>query len=327
MISIVVPFFNSVRFLQETLDSLQEQTFGDWECLLVDDGSTDGSERIAQSAQELDPRFRYHVNPNKERGVSASRNLGISLATGHYLMFLDSDDLLEPTALESRLSVMQQYPELDLAFFQVQAFGLESFRFTPVLDDYLEPFLRFEVPFQTSSSFWKTSFVRSLKGFRTDMTHLEDPEFHMQALAVNPRYIVLPHSDPDVRYRVWKTKSTVLSDSLVSEIRSYVVYLKSALDISDRTGHTRNGLIRGLYLMLIRIRWAYNDEISESIRQAIALLTLHQVLSTSTSGRLLSLLNRVDPKRPRCQLELMAIRLSPREHIKAYTSALSDRLK
>lgn len=327
MITVVIPFFNSARFLQETIDSVKAQTYADWECLLIDDGSTDGSESIAKLTQQQDSRFRYILESDKARGVSASRNLGIQRANGDFLMFLDSDDLLVPTALEKRLATMQQDSALDVAFFQVQAFGLESFSFTPVLDDYLEAFLRFEFPFQTSSSFWKTSFVRSLEGFREDMTHLEDPEFHMQALASFPKISVLPYVGPDVKYRVWKTKFIELSDSLVSEIKSYSLYLNAALSVCDRTGYSTKDLYRGLYLMLMRVRWAFNEDIRSYILQTIEVLTAHKVIRSSTSSKLTSLLSRVDTNRPRIGVELMAAVLSPKEHFNAYKDALVQRIK
>jgi hypothetical protein len=159
------------------------------------------------------------------------------------------------------------------------------------------------------------------------MSHLEDPEFHMQALAAQPKISVLPYSDPDVRYRVWKTKSIELSEALTSEMKSYVVFLESALDVCDRTGQGKQGLQKGLYLMLMRARWAFDAEISGYTQEAIELLGNHEVLSSSAVSKLTNQLRRVNPKRPRFGIEIMATFLNPLDHISAYATALSERIK
>lgn len=92
MISVVVPIYNVEEYLRPCLESLAAQTEGRFEAILVDDGSTDGSARIAQEFVERDPRFRLISQPNG--GLGKARNTGIDQARGEYLAFLDSDDLL-----------------------------------------------------------------------------------------------------------------------------------------------------------------------------------------------------------------------------------------
>lgn len=92
MISIIVPVYNSSFFLEECIRSVVSQTFGDWELLLIDDGSTDGSGEICDCWAKKDARIR--TIHQKNAGVSAARNKGILESKGDYLMFLDSDDAL-----------------------------------------------------------------------------------------------------------------------------------------------------------------------------------------------------------------------------------------
>jgi CDP-glycerol glycerophosphotransferase len=96
-ISVVVPFYNVEDYLAECLDSLLAQTFGDFEVLMVDDGSPDGSRAIAERYAARDPRLRLVTRENG--GLGAARNTGIREARGRYLTFVDSDDLLPPHAL------------------------------------------------------------------------------------------------------------------------------------------------------------------------------------------------------------------------------------
>ena len=325
LIAVIIPFYNSIGFLTETITSVKNQTYSDWECLLIDDGSDDGSEQIAQDAQKNDRRFRYILDPDKGRGVSASRNLGIELANGEYVLFLDSDDLLLPDTLDKREYVMRNAPELEVAFFQVEAFGLDSFLFTTLKKDYIRSFLSFDFPFQTSSSFWKVTFLKQLGGFRTDMTHLEDPEFHLRALSSTHAYLVLPYTEPDVMYRVWKRRSEVYSDSLLAEIRSYLSYTKSALEVAEKTSYPVNSLRRGLYLMLVRVRWAFDREIPQLLLECIQLLEKQKIISGTRSKLLRALLGSVPKVRPRIHLEIMAMITDPAAHLRGYTDAITNR--
>ncbi len=96
--SIIIPAYNRADFLPETLASVQAQTFTDWECIVVDDGSTDHTATVMQKLCADDPRIRYIYQQNAER--SAARNNGIAHARGQYICFLDSDDRYLPSCLE-----------------------------------------------------------------------------------------------------------------------------------------------------------------------------------------------------------------------------------
>ncbi len=98
IISIIVPIYNRSQWLSMCLDSILEQTFTNWECILVNDGSTDSSLAIIQSYAHNDSRFRVYSQENQ--GVSAARNLGLDHAQGKWLTFVDSDDEIAPDYLE-----------------------------------------------------------------------------------------------------------------------------------------------------------------------------------------------------------------------------------
>ena len=98
-ISIIIPVYNAEDYLERCIQSILAQNFSSYEVILVDDGSTDSSALICDRYSATDPRFRTIHKPNG--GVSSARNAGISLAKGEYLMFVDSDDMLLPDAIES----------------------------------------------------------------------------------------------------------------------------------------------------------------------------------------------------------------------------------
>lgn len=117
-VSVVVIFLDGEAFLEEAIASVGLQTHSNWELLLVDDGSTDASARIAIRAARADPaRVRYLQHPDgANHGTSASRNLGASHAAGAYLLFLDCDDLLLPTNLARHVAALDGDAELAAVF-------------------------------------------------------------------------------------------------------------------------------------------------------------------------------------------------------------------
>ena len=99
LISVVVPVYNCAPYLDACMQSLQAQTWQNWEAVLVDDGSTDGSAALCDAWAEKDPRIR--VLHQKNAGVSAARNAGIEAVQGDYLAFVDADDRVEPEFLQT----------------------------------------------------------------------------------------------------------------------------------------------------------------------------------------------------------------------------------
>lgn len=103
-VSVVVPLYNKADYLVRTLDSISRQTFADFEAIVVDDGSTDGSRELA--LQYPDPRFRVVTQPNA--GPGAARNLGIVEAQGEIVAFLDADDCWLPEYLQSSVELLDR---------------------------------------------------------------------------------------------------------------------------------------------------------------------------------------------------------------------------
>lgn len=103
LISVIVPCYNQAQYLPETLDSVIAQTYVNWECIIVNDGSTDNTAEIAQRYCAKDSRFRYVEKKNG--GLSSARNVGLEEAKGDYIQFLDSDDLLSENKFKQQLEV------------------------------------------------------------------------------------------------------------------------------------------------------------------------------------------------------------------------------
>lgn len=113
MISVILPVHNGEKYLADAIKSVVDQTFADWELLVVDDGSTDSSASIADDFAHHDKRIKVFRVENG--GVSYARNIGMDNASGDYISFLDADDLLHPSALSTLLSLIQSNGQADIA--------------------------------------------------------------------------------------------------------------------------------------------------------------------------------------------------------------------
>jgi glycosyltransferase involved in cell wall biosynthesis len=112
-----VPFFDAARFLGEAIESVCNQSFVDWELLLVDDGGRDASAAIAQEHAARDPRIRVLMHPSRgNRGAAASRNLGVGAARGDYVAFLDADDVWLPEKLERQVALLRSHPSAGMVY-------------------------------------------------------------------------------------------------------------------------------------------------------------------------------------------------------------------
>ncbi|MGO5181667.1 glycosyltransferase family 2 protein [Catenibacterium mitsuokai] len=129
MISIIIPIYNAEKYLNRMLSSIKEQTYTDYELLLINDGSIDCSELICKEAQKQDKRIRYLSQSN--RGVSSARNLGIKEAKGEFITFLDADDKIDSNYL---FELYKECNKADISVCKViveNECGKELFEFNP----------------------------------------------------------------------------------------------------------------------------------------------------------------------------------------------------
>jgi glycosyltransferase involved in cell wall biosynthesis len=123
LVSVITPFYNTTpQFMREAIDSVLVQDYANWEILLVDDGSTGESTVVAREYAEYYPgqvRYLEHES-HRNRGASASRNLGISHARGEYIAFLDADDVWSPHKLEQQVAILGAQPEAAMLYGNTQ---------------------------------------------------------------------------------------------------------------------------------------------------------------------------------------------------------------
>ena len=107
MVSIIIPIYNTEKYLEKCLESIRIQTYSDIEVIMIDDGSTDKSKNIANHYTKKDNRFKLYSQPNA--GVSVARNVGLDKSRGEYILFVDADDWIESKTVEKLINNMLKY--------------------------------------------------------------------------------------------------------------------------------------------------------------------------------------------------------------------------
>src|ERR1700753_1435580 len=107
-VSVIIPTYNYGAYITDAIESLRAQTYESWECVVVDDGSTDDTAEVVARFVERDPRVRYLRQENQRQSVA--KNTGLAATAGEYIQFLDSDDRIEPLKFERQVEFLETHP-------------------------------------------------------------------------------------------------------------------------------------------------------------------------------------------------------------------------
>ena len=178
LVSIIIPTYNRAHLIHQALDSVIAQTYGLWECLVVDDGSTDTTLDIIQDYQLKDSRIKYYQRERFPKGAPTCRNIGLAYAQGDHVIFLDSDDYLLTHCLEQRVKKINEYPDCDFLVFPMGEQRKDEIKKKniPIYADYLIPFLSANLPWSIMCPIWKKEFIDELEGFKEGYPRFNDPE-------------------------------------------------------------------------------------------------------------------------------------------------------
>lgn len=178
LVSIIVPCYKQAEYLSETLDSVLAQTYENWECIIVNDGSPDNTEEVAKRYLDKDVRFKYVSQEN--RGISSARNMGIANTKGEFILPLDSDDLISSSYLGKAVAYFEQFPETKLVYCKVELFGKKNGLWNLEAYDY-NKFIWRNCIFCTA--LFRRSDYDKTKGYNVNMVHgYEDWDFWLTLL-------------------------------------------------------------------------------------------------------------------------------------------------
>ncbi|WPP53321.1 glycosyltransferase family 2 protein [Catalinimonas niigatensis] len=201
-VSIIIPVYNRVDLIEECIQSIKKQTYANFEVIVVDDGSTDGSYEYIQKVSQQDNRIKALRRDRLPKGAPTCRNMGISKAEGEYIIFLDSDDLLAPFCLEQRLSYFQQHSEYDFLVFSMLLFKEKAgdmnllWNIDRKEDDLLR-FLRSDSVWSITGPIHKKKSIEAIGGFDESLPFWQDLDLHVRMLIRGANYKKMMHLPPD----------------------------------------------------------------------------------------------------------------------------------
>ena len=190
LISIIIPTFNRAHLIGETLDSIMAQTYENWECIIVDDGSTDDTLEVVANYIKKDGRFQYHLRPeNRMAGGSAARNYGFELSKGELINWFDSDDLMDSDKLYSQTQLLMKNPKIDFvlcqtAFFTEKITQNEGVWNKNILgENPVDDFIVKKSGWSILAPLWRrSSIVASQLKFNEELKNSQDFKFHVEVL-------------------------------------------------------------------------------------------------------------------------------------------------
>jgi glycosyltransferase involved in cell wall biosynthesis len=255
-VSIIVPSFNKRGFIGDMVRSVQAQTDGRWELIIVDDASSDGSVQLLQGMAAVDPRIVV-IPLETNHGANHCRNLGIGRARGRCIIFLDADDLLAPHCVARRMAVMEgsgfHFSVSTMEVFRDRP-GDAGHRWVPLTRDPIGDFFSHKLPWQTMQPIWDRSFLQVLGGFDPAFSRHQDVELHTRALLAPGVRFRLRLTEPDCYYRIAEERKVIDPQRLLrSFAESAVLYRRKFTQDAERLGRTDLllGIIHRTYLQML----------------------------------------------------------------------------
>lgn len=193
-VSIIIPIYNRETLVSETLDSILSQSHAAWECIIVDDGSTDKTIEVLEKYQAKDQRIKVFQRPSYlPKGAPSCRNYGFGRATGDYIQYFDSDDLMLPAMLTDKVQYLNEHLEADFVVSKMGEFDEKGIKNTVDYQinstNFKEDFLSYNVFFLTPGPLFRKSFLNKFNvKFDLRLTRRQEREFFTRIILTDPRF-------------------------------------------------------------------------------------------------------------------------------------------
>lgn len=236
LVSIIIPAYNRAHLIGETLDSLLEQTYSHWECIIVDDGSTDNTASFINDYIKKDNRIQYHQRPvNRKKGANSCRNYGFELSKGQYIKWFDSDDIMHPDFLEKQVEVLEHDKELDFCVCQSLTFYENSCKIDynranrNPKESLILSYLVKNHYFLTAAPLWRTFFLKGKDLFDEELSDSHESDFHFRMLMYFPKYVYLE----DFLYSVRRGNKSITQniENKKASLDSKIVFFSKAIKL------------------------------------------------------------------------------------------------
>ncbi|MCL1474290.1 glycosyltransferase family 2 protein [Argonema antarcticum] len=217
VVSVIIPAYNAEKTILETIQSLQQQTFSDFEAIVINDGSTDSTVELLSKIED----GRLKVFSYENGGLPVARNRGIDRATGEYITFIDADDLWTPDKLELQLAALQQHPEAGVAYSWTAFINEKSeflYAWEPLYYEgnvYPELLIRNFIS-SGSNILARKQFIETAGKFDPNLKSAEDWDYYIRLAALCP-FVLVP------KYQILYRRSSQSMTSKVDVMEKYIL--------------------------------------------------------------------------------------------------------
>lgn len=238
LVSIIIPTYNRAHLIGETLDSIIAQTYANWECIVVDDGSTDKTRELMVDYLTMDSRFHYHLRPeDRLPGGNAARNYGFEMSKGEYIQWFDDDDIMLPRFLESKVLIISEGINLiicPVTYWDPKT-NFKNHKKINIRNSLYEDYLCWEIKVMTPSVLFRKSFLDNKELFSDRIIRGQETELFLRLFynLKKDSYKVL--EQPLVLYRQHDKTKSQRNKVYVPEFMNstYTIYLENFLRIEN----------------------------------------------------------------------------------------------
>jgi glycosyltransferase involved in cell wall biosynthesis len=266
LISIIIPTYNRSHLIRETLDSILAQTYTNWECIVVDDGSTDATGKVISEYIKRDNRFHYHQRPaGNRKGANACRNYGFESSNGDYVKWFDSDDVMLSNLLEKQILSFKK--DVDVSVCKLIYYDFDkriSIKENVIFSkNLIEDYFTGKIAFYISGPIWKRSFLEKQEDlFDVSITNLDDWDFNIRMLYQEPSVVYL--EEPLIQYRVHDTSlsheiNKLNFKEIQSEFKAREKHLKLLKENKLADPRVLQNYIKDRYKFILREALLLND--------------------------------------------------------------------
>ena len=244
-LSVIIPCFNGFEYLKEMVDCCKNQTFTDWELIIVDDGSTDNTYDEIKKYSSFDPRIQVYQRNRLPKGSLTCRNIGFEHSTGEYIIHFDADDLFSNDCFENRVKFLDEHMECDYATFVAQGFHCDKdnkmiyescYGVFDSKHDLLERFLSVSYPFSIWCNIYRRKVVEKYPWDEAVKVY-SDFSYALPMIFDDVKHLFAQNKTPDYLYRRFYSKQNMCASAVNQDKCTSTNYLfgKVLSYISQRT--------------------------------------------------------------------------------------------
>ena len=287
LVSIVVPYFNRKPFVKIMVESIIEQSYLNWELLMIDDGSTDGTTALIDDFARRDSRIFSYVRDefSSIKGACVCRNIGLQKAQGKYIVFFDSDDWITPSCISDRVAFMEANSHIDFCispfykYVDKNVYNGYTASGVDVGQDDLSNLVIRNLPFTVVNNMYKRlSLISNNILWDEKLVSLQDADFNISCLNKNLAYLYCNQDRFDYYVRMIGNTSSISKTVFnESQFRSHLWFLKKNISRNRALGRNIELMAESVYILVNSL--GYVEEYSKQLKNLVQKGGLRIILS------------------------------------------------